>query len=196
MRLRWLIPAVVRARTVRRASVLGSTLLVTLCAAAGAWDVAGAVFARTTGNGPTSYAAGTVVLTNSAAGVALFNVTALQPGSLPATQCLTVSYSGSLAAAVKVRAAITGGLGAFLTVTLERGTGTCAAFGASTQLYSGLASTLASTNATYATGLGSWAVAGGSTTTQPFRLTYQLANTNSAQGLSSNLTLTWEAQNT
>lgn len=168
---------------------LGAALAVT----SGTWQGAGAVFRSASGNGANSYAVGTVVLTDSRSGTALVNVTALQPGST-GNACLTVSYSGSLNSVVKVRAAITGSLGSYLNVTLDRGSGTCAAFGTVTNLYTGLASALASSYPTYASGLGSWVVTGGATTTLPFKLTYTVAADNGAQGTSSNLTLTWEAQ--
>lgn len=183
----------VRAALTTRPALLAGSLSLAFAVTSTTWQGAGAVFRSSGTNGTNAYAAGTVVISDSQSGTKLFNVTGLQPGST-GTACLTVTYSGSLSATVKLRAAITGTLGTYLTVTLARGTGTCASFGSVTTLYNGLASTLATSNGTYASGLGAWAVTGGLTTALPYRLTYTLNADNAAVSTSSDLTLTWEAQ--
>ena len=78
-------------------AVLGSGALV--------FQASNAAFTATTQSGANTFAAGTVVLTNSTSGSALFSVTGIKPGAALAAsqyQCVTVDYKGSLASSVKL----------------------------------------------------------------------------------------------
>jgi hypothetical protein len=101
-----------------------------------------AAFTATTTNPGNTLAAGTVALSDDDAGNALFNLSNLKPGDTT-TQCITVSYTGSLGAQLRMYAATTGtGLGADLNLKLTRGTfatppggGDCTGFSADSTDY-------------------------------------------------------------
>jgi predicted ribosomally synthesized peptide with SipW-like signal peptide len=101
-----------------------------------------AAFTATTTNPGNAFAAGTVALADDDAGNALFDLSNLKPGD-STSQCITVSYTGSLGAQLRMYAATTGtGLGADLNLKLTRGTfatppggGDCAGFTADSTDY-------------------------------------------------------------
>jgi hypothetical protein len=161
-----------------------------------------AAFSATTANTGNSFAAGTVVLTDNDSGAALFNVSNLKPGDSN-VGCIEVSYSGSLDALVRIYGSVTGGtaLENYLNLTIERGSGTCAAFGTSTAVWTngtdGDLGVFMGSETNYATGSDNWAVTGGAPTdVVPYRVTIALQDVNAAQGLTATVTFTWEAQNT
>src|SRR4051794_24363952 len=81
-----------------------------------------AAFTATTTNPGNAFAAGTVALSDDDSGTALFSLSNLKPGD-STTQCITVTYTGSLGAQLRMYAATTGtGLGADLNLKLARGT--------------------------------------------------------------------------
>lgn len=107
-------------------ALLGSGALV--------YQASNAAFTASTSTGSNSWTAGSVVLTNGSSGSQLFNVSALKPGvaSAATTKCVNVTYTGSLAANVKLYIGTaptstpgTGGgnLGSLLRVSVEEGTG-------------------------------------------------------------------------
>ena len=82
-------------------------------------------FSATTSNDNNQFAAGTVAIGNNAVSP-LYSVSNATPGTASADHCIKVTYSGSLAASVKLyRSALTGGTGLapYLTVTVTKGTG-------------------------------------------------------------------------
>ena len=95
-------------------------------------------FSATTSNDNNQFATGTVTIGNNATSP-LYNVTNGKPGTTSADHCIKITYTGSLAATVKLyRSAFTGGtgLGQYLTVTVTKGTGTqenCSDFVGSTR---------------------------------------------------------------
>lgn len=161
------------------------------------WQGASAAFTSRTSSAGSAWTTGTVVLTNNPA-TALFAVTGLQPGA-SGTNCVDVTYAGSLAAIVKVYGSVSpsgaGTLSTYLQITVEEGSGTCSSFTPpGSPGFTGTAAAFASTYPGYASGLGSWAVTG-SGGTHPFRISYQLLADNGAQSLSGSVSLTWEARN-
>jgi hypothetical protein len=158
-----------------------------------------AAFVDTTDNTSNQFTAGTVALDDDDAGTVLFNVSNLAPSS-PRQNCIRVSYTGSLAANVRMYGAASGSLAQYLDVTVEVGTGgtfaDCTGFSASGgPLYSGTLSNFASTRTNFTNGLAGW---NGATnpSNRTYRITVTMQDDNAAQGLSANADFTWEAQNT
>ncbi len=156
-----------------------------------AFQSTGAAFSATTENTGNAFVAGTVTLTDNDAGSAMFNVSAIAGGD-SAVGCIEVAYSGSLNPEVRLYGASTAGDGleAYLDLTIERGDGTCAAFGTDGDLgvYLGAATD-------YATGVDNWQpTGGGPDDTFPYRFTITLQDTSAAQGGTATVDFTWEAQ--
>src|SRR2546421_8304734 len=87
-------------------------------------------FSSTTSNSGNTFSAGTVVLSDNSSGSAMYNVSNAKPGD-SSSACITVTYSGSLSANVKLYTTATiGSLGSHLTLTITQGTGTVS-FGSS-----------------------------------------------------------------
>ena len=157
-----------------------------------------AAFVDTTDNTSNQFSAGTVVLNDDDAGSVLFNVNNLAPTE-NRTNCITVSYTGSLAANVHLYGAASGSLAQYLDVVIDVGTGgsynNCAGFTSGGTLYTGTLANFAATRTNFANGLAGWNGA-----TNPSSRTYRIAVTlqdnNAAQGLSATADFTWEAQNT
>jgi len=157
-----------------------------------------AAFVDTTDNTSNQFSAGTVVLDDDDSGSVLFNVNNLAP-TQSRTNCIRVSYTGSLAANVHLYGAASGSLAQYLDVTVQVGTGgtynDCTGFGSATTLYTGTLSNFAATRTNFANGLAGW---NGATnpSNRTYRITVTLQDNNAAQGLSANADFTWEAQNT
>ena len=157
-----------------------------------------AAFVDTTDNTSNQFSAGTVVLNDDDAGSVLFNVNNLAP-TQNRTNCITVSYTGSLAANVHLYGAASGSLAQYLDVVIDVGTGgsynNCTGFTSGSTLYTGTLANFAATRTNFANGLAGWNGA-----TNPSSRTYRIAVTlqdnNAAQGLSATADFTWEAQNT
>jgi len=166
-----------------------------------AFQATNAAFSSQTVNTGNAFASGSVVLTDNDAGVAMFNVGNMAPGDT-ATGCLEVTYSGSLDADVRVFGAIAGGTGleAYLDLEIDRGSGTCAAFGTATAVWDnatdGDLGVFLAGHTNFATGRDTWAPTGGAPNdTVPYRFIVTLQDNNSAQAKSSTVGFTWEAQN-
>lgn len=158
-----------------------------------------AAFVDTTDNTSNSFSAGTVVLNDDDAGSVLFNVNNLAPGDTR-TNCINVSYTGSLTSNVHLYAAASGALAPYLDVTIHAGSGgtynDCAAFTPSGgALYTGTLANLAATRTNFANGLTGY---DGATnpSSRTYRIVVTLQDDNAAQGLSATADFTWEAQNT
>lgn len=170
-------------------ALVGSSLLV--------WQASTAAFSATTDNGANNWTAGTVALSDNDSGTAMFTATGLKPAD-SGTRCITVTYNGSLAAAVKLHATASGTLGSHLTLTVEQGSGNapaaCTGFVSESTIYSGTVAGLASTASTFGTGVGSFApTAAGQT--KSYRFVYTVQDNQAAQGTTASATFTWEAQN-
>ncbi len=80
-----------------------------------------AAFFATSGNTGSSFASGSVILTDNDANGAVLTLTNANPGATD-SGCIRASYSGSLPATVKHYADVTGTLAPYLTVKITRGT--------------------------------------------------------------------------
>jgi hypothetical protein len=171
------------------ASLLGLITMSTL-----SWGASRAAFTSKAANPGSSWAAGVVSISDDDIGTAMFNVAGIQPGD-NGQMCLKVTYAGNVAAPVKLyRTSTSGSLGAYLTITVDQGTGgsssTCTGFSGST-IYSG---TLSALGTTFGTGSGTWNP-NTSGNTQTYRISWTVQDDNNAAGTTLQTTFTWEAQN-
>jgi hypothetical protein len=202
-----------RTRSFARAAGAAAMVLGFLASAAVIWESSRAAFSGTTVNSGNHWSAGTVALTDNDSNGALFNATGLAPGGAASSACITVTYGGSLNAAVKlyVKAGDStftsaSSLAPYINLTIEEGDGDvpfgtdCSAFTGGSTIYNGTLGgavtgfTVAKTS--FATGVGAWTPAGGSGATKSYKFTYSLQDDNNAQGLDCTVKFTWEAQNT
>jgi hypothetical protein len=158
-----------------------------------------AAFSATTDNPNNQFQAGNVSLADDDTGSAMFNVSGMVPGST-GNRCIEVKYTGNVASTVALYGTSTGNLGQYLNVVVETGTGKnfasgdpCGALTGATQIYSGTLAALPSTFATGVPAASRWAPSANGAT-RVYKITYTLADNNSAQGQSANATFTWEAQ--
>ncbi|GAB3323302.1 hypothetical protein GCM10027451_46640 [Geodermatophilus aquaeductus] len=189
----------------RRATLAAAVLAPVLGLAASVglvWQSSSSAFSATTDNGPDSWAAGTVTLTDNDAGTALFTVTRMAPGAT-GTRCIAVTSTGTVPSSVKLYGTgltTTNALSSYLTLTVTQGTGAAADCSDFTTLPTGAAvysGTLAGfTAATYAAGYGTWNPTGAASETRAYRFTYAFSASapNSTQGGSAQVGFTWEAQ--
>lgn len=159
-----------------------------------------AAYAVSTANANSTIAAGTVILADNGGGVAPFSVGAATPGDT-GSRCVRVTYSGSLAANVRLYLLSTSGaLGDRLTVSVEAGTGAaldCSDFASSSTLLAATALTAAQASySSFATGLDTWAPTGGSGATRTYRVTWRfpVVGANDRLGATVSSALKWEAQ--
>lgn len=177
------------------------------------WQSSYAAFNAVVDNGGNSWSAGTVALSGDdnsnsgtgAVGTAMFTPTNLKPGST-GSDCVKVTYGGSLASAVKVYVRPGGltdldALAAQIDVIVVEGDGggfrSCGSFAAGTTIYTGTLSGLATAATNFTSGRGTWSpTAAGEVKT--YKITYTLRSTapNTMQGKTAGATFTWEAQNT
>jgi len=175
------------------------------------WQSSYAAFNATTDNPANNWTAGSVILGDDDGGsTAMFNASALKPGST-AAKCIVVTSTGTVASAVKLYA--TGhttsdpgtAFGTYITLSIQEvsggGTfasrsGECSALTSTATDFSGTLAAFAATNHTYGTGVSSWAPTGSGTATKTFRVTYTLdsGTPNSAQLGTASAGFTWEAQ--
>jgi predicted ribosomally synthesized peptide with SipW-like signal peptide len=168
-------------------------------------------FSATTVNSGNTFAAGTVYLADNDAGSAMYNVTNQKPGDTT-VKCIRLTYTGSLAADVKLYTSSTvSALGDYVTLTIDKGTfpgGTfpdCSGFTADAggPIFSNTLSNFTTTKNSYANGIlafpgtqTSWA----QNDTVVYRFTLTLQDNNLANGGAAALTTgahayTWEARN-
>jgi hypothetical protein len=165
-----------------------------------------AAFTATTTNGVNTFSAGTVALTDSDSGTAMFTVPGITPGQT-GSACIRVTFNGSLASTVKVYTSglsATGGLDSAISMQIETGATapanavgnfSCANFTPAGSLVTASLNALGTGATSFATGYGSW-VPTGAGQTMDYRFTYTLpSNTgNAAQGASASISFVWEAQ--
>ena len=188
------------------------------------YQASNAAFSAQTTNGTNTWSSGSVVLTDNDSGTAMFTVSGVKPGQT-GTQCILVTYSGSLAANVKfyvatytptVTAGAPSGLGPFLNLTVEQGTGTastgvsgsCTGFTTGSTMTSGTETldSWSTAKTGWATGASAWSPVG-SGETRAYRFTWTMQDTtgtnlrtqsalDNAQGAGTAATFAWEARNT
>jgi predicted ribosomally synthesized peptide with SipW-like signal peptide len=169
-----------------------------------------AAFSSVTSNSEDSFAAGTVAIGDNDAGAAMVSLSNALPGD-STTGCIKVTYTGSLAATVRLYATVTGGLAPYLTLTVTRGTQTspsfpsCTGFTADATNYIGAGAgviysgNLSAYPSTYATGVVD--PTSGSPQTwvtndaHAYKFDVTLQSNAAAQGQSSTANFIWEAQN-
>ena len=193
----------------------GQRLLLTLLIIGLVGAVAGvgtfSAFSSTTSNDGNSFSAGTVVLSDNDSGSAMYTVSNAKPGD-SATACITVTYTGNLAANVKLYTTSTiGSLGSHLTLTVTQGTGAVSFGSACTnftpdssgaQIYSGTLSNFASTYAGYGSGLALTNASASATWSQndarvyKFQISLPGSDTTGSGLNTGSHSFTWEAQNT
>lgn len=169
-----------------------------------------ATFSSSTSSPGNSFAAGTVIVADNDAGVAMLSLSSALPGTTD-TGCIRVTYSGSLDANLRLYATVSGSLAPYLTLTVTRGTDAAPSFdscGSFTPdvtnyvgagagvVYSGL---LSAYPTSYAAGVvdpssglvETWT----SGEARSYRLSISLNNNSAAQGLSATAAFSWEARN-
>jgi len=167
-------------------------------------------FTATTANAGNTFAAGSVVIDDNDANGAMFSMTALKPGDND-TGCITVTYTGTLAATVKLYGTTTGtGLDPYINLTVTRGTiaapsfDSCAGFSADATNYIGAGAGVVynGTLAGYADNWAAGLVDAPSATevwstneVHTYRFAVSVADNDLAQGLTAGQTFTWEARN-
>lgn len=159
-------------------------------------------FSDTTDNTTNQFTAGDVILVDDDLTAAMFTIGNMKPTDSQ-TECITITYQGSLDASVKLYGALTAGDGLddYLDLTVNRGTGgsfgDCTGFVSLEVVYSGTLDGFVAAHSSFGTGAGTWAPTGGAPDDD---MTYQfvvtLQDDNAAQGLTTTATFTWEAQNT
>ncbi len=180
---------------------LSAALMAVIAASLLAFQSTGAAFSATTENAGNAFAAGTVTLSDNDAGTAMFNLPNMKPNDA-AVGCIEVTYSGSLDPEVRTYGASTAGDGLedYLDLTIERGDGTCAAFGSATAVWTngsdGDLGVYLGAVTNYATGVDTWQpTGGGPADVVPYRFTMALQDNTLAQAKTVTVTFTWEAQN-
>jgi hypothetical protein len=164
-------------------------------------------FSSSTTNPGNSFSAGTVAISDNDANGAMYNLTNQEPSD-PKSNCIRVTYTGSLDSAVKLYTGSTLGAGAqYVDLTITPGTqGGAPAFPACTgfvasgaPIYSGTLANFASSHSSWANGLAAPGPSAANWSTADnvvYRFTTTLQDDNSAQGASSGShDFTWEAQN-
>lgn len=164
-----------------------------------------AALSGTTENASNSFSAGTVSLTDNDAGTALLSLVNARPGA-PVTNCLQVTYTGSLSAGVRLYGSYAGALAPHVRITVTRGTettpafGSCAGFVADTADHRGLGAGVLFTGplstypTTFTAGLVDPTAAWAPNSKVSYRFSAEIIDTNAAQGLSCTATFTWEAR--
>lgn len=164
-------------------------------------------FSSTTTNPGNSFAAGTVAISDNDTGTAMLALANAKPGDAD-TSCITLTYTGSLDASVRLYGTISGGLADYLTLTVTRGGDAspqfddCSSFNPDSTDYIGQGpgviyqGSLSAFPTTYAAGIvdpGTWTT---SANVHDYRFVVTLANNDAAQGLSGSASFSWQARNT
>ena len=198
---------------------MGRTLDVRIAALALSFVVAGglvirasaAAFSDSTANTGNQFSAGDVVIADDDGGASsMFTMTGIQPGAT-ATKCINVTYSGNLPAEIRLYADETAGdgLADYLDVTVERSTDAAGGVTADCTGFTEAGKSAVWTNGTdgdlgaflagntdYASGADAWAADGSASEEASYKFIVTLQDDNGAQGLSSTVSFTWEAQST
>lgn len=199
-----------RGRARGRAFKVAATLLVLALFGAAVTISTWSAFSSTTENASSSFAAGTVTLTDNDSGTAMLSLTGAKPGNTD-TSCIKVSYTGSLPATVRLYGTTTGtGLDQYLDLTVTRGTTTsafdsCSGFTADATDYLGsgagvvYSGTLQAFPDGYTAGIVDPTTATPESWTNPedhaYKFVVTVQDNNSAQGLNATQAFTWEARN-
>jgi hypothetical protein len=158
------------------------------------WHSASAGFTDATPAAVVPVTTATLSLSDDDNGTALFTATDLRPGAA-ATRCLVVTSTSSVPTVVRVYAGsrTAGALSGALKVTVDGGTGGCAAF---VSAGTPTTTTLSALPTGYASGIAGWTTTGTSGESRTYQVSYSLPTgaSTSAQNGTASLALTWEAQ--
>ncbi len=196
-------PAAPPAASSRRRNLGLALALVTGLLGSGAlvWQGTNAVFSSTTANSGNSWTLGSVTLADDDSGSALFAV----PSMVPTDQgenCLTVSYTGNVAASVKLYATAStdaSSVAQYVDLVIEEGSGggfgDCTGFVAGgAAIYTGTLANFTSTKTNHGNGVGSWAPTGTADTVYRIGYTLNAATPSNKQGAVTTVTFQWESQ--
>lgn len=192
----------------RKALIAAAVPVGFLLSGALVWQASYAAFVDTTSNDGNSWTAGSVTLTDNDAGAALFSPSAaLTPGDTE-TSCIVVTYSGTVAADVRVYGGyasgdeVTNPLAGYLSLVVERQAGSVAcgtATGWTTVSTGGTVADFIAADYSWDTATTpGWLAAAQlapATTSETYRVTYTLVDDTAAQGLTAEMNFVWEAQN-
>lgn len=161
-----------------------------------------AAFNAQTENSPNQVSTAAIDLTDNDAGTAMFaNVTGLLPGPT-VDRCIDVIYTGTVnptAVLLYATSAPSGGLSAYLNLTVDVGPdtadgfGTCTSFTSTATLYTGTLAGFATAHSGYGTGLSTWDPVG-SPETRTFRFRVSVQDDQAAEGQTSTFGFTWETR--
>jgi hypothetical protein len=180
-----------------------AALIAVMSSGAMVWQASQAAFSGSTTNPTNSWNAGAVTLSDDDSNAAMFTATGLTPASPSGVKCIKVTYTGDVAAPVKLYAtSLTGSLGTYLPLTIEMGAAAgagafanCGAFSVTSTLYSpGTVAGFAGSYTDYSTGLATGWTPSTNGDYRVFRFTYSVANNNSANGQACTANFVWEAQ--
>jgi predicted ribosomally synthesized peptide with SipW-like signal peptide len=192
----------------KREKAFLSLLLIGVLGSLAGLGVFGA-FTSTTSNPNNSFTAGTVAIADNDSSAAMYDVSNQKPGD-SVTRCIKVTYTGSLAADVKLYTTSTiGALGQYTDLTITPGTQAASTFpdctgfvaDVSGSIFTGTLQSFASTHNSYANGLTDFPGAGTSWVTNDavvyrFVVSLQSGAPDAAQGQSTGThSYTWEARN-
>jgi hypothetical protein len=166
-----------------------------------------AAFTLTTQNPNDSYAAGTMALADNDAGTVMWDVTNQLPTSPSVIRCIRVTYTGSLAASVRLYTPTApSALDPYLNITVEKGSmpattvfPNCTGFASEATIApTGTLQAFKTARSGWTNGLAAFPgaqTAWNSGDSLVYRFTVQVQNVFAAQGLTALVGSTWEAQN-
>jgi len=158
-----------------------------------------AAFSDTTDNSGNTWSSGTVVLDDDDGGSGVMFIVSNMAPLATVTECILVTYSGSLLPADVNLYGVSGGTGldAYLDLTVEEGSGgvfgNCTGFSATSTIFTGTLTSFAATHTNFGNGAGVWDPAA-NPESRTYRFVVTLQDNNAAQGLNATATFTWEAQ--
>ena len=158
-----------------------------------------AAFSDTTDNTGNTWSTGTVILEDNDLGAAMFTVLDMAPLDV-VTNCIVVTYEGTLLPADVVLYGVAGGSGldAYLDLVIDEGTGAafgnCSGFSFASNIFTGTLTSFAATHTNFGNGAGIW-VPSANPESKTYKFTVTLQDDNAAQTLGATATFTWEAQN-
>ena len=169
-------------------------------------------FSSTTSDSGNVFAAGTVFISDNDAGSFMYNVSNQKPGDT-VVKCIRLTYTGSLAANVKLYTTSSiGALGSYIDLTIEKGSmpgattfPNCTGFSSESTIFSpGTLASFGSSATSYASGISAFPASQtqwNQNDTLVYRFTLTLQDNNGANGGSGgpittgSHSFTWEAQN-
>lgn len=168
-----------------------------------------AAFGNVTASSGNHLTAGSVSVSDGHAAATAITITGLRPGTT-ASNCVDVTYDGSVAADLRQYASTSGTLVPYLNLKVTRGSGLSAAWPSCTGFTADSATYAAANGVIYNGTLASFPASAGSATLDPtnaspetwlpgeshaYQYDVSVTNTAAAQGLTGSMTITWEARN-